>query len=180
MVGQQYSRLEVSIMKNFTFSVLRTKLCFGAILIFLLLYTLFIVDQTYGRSFLYKLSLSNSSSFSDPILPPDSGKHATKIESQLHVTYADKVSSDIPSPSSDHINEEGVPDEAVWTFNTTRDEKLHGLSEDQCDAAFPGLYMEIERAVNYRKRVGSITIEDVDISWKDDGVVRAIIIDQQV
>jgi hypothetical protein len=67
-----------------------------------------------------------------------------------------------------------------WSFNSTRDERAYGLTAEQCDVAFPGLFTEIDRAVEYRRKVGNITPEDVDISWKDKCAVRAVILDQQV
>ena len=67
-----------------------------------------------------------------------------------------------------------------WFFNTTRDERNYRLTAEQCGTAFPGLFSEIERAVAYRRAKGDITLSDVDTSWKKDGVVRALIIDQQV
>jgi len=67
-----------------------------------------------------------------------------------------------------------------WVFNSTRDAGNYGLSTEQCDAAFPGLFQELERAASYRKAVGRITLDDVDPSWTKAGVVRAMIVEQQV
>ena len=67
-----------------------------------------------------------------------------------------------------------------WVFNSTRDAGNYGLSTEQCHAAFPGLFQELERAASYRKTVGRITLDDVDISWTKAGVVRAMIVEQQV
>jgi hypothetical protein len=67
-----------------------------------------------------------------------------------------------------------------WVFNSTRDAGDHGLRTEQCEAAFPSLFQEIERAASYRKTVGRITLDDVDISWAKAGVVRAMIVKQQV
>jgi hypothetical protein len=67
-----------------------------------------------------------------------------------------------------------------WVFNSTRDAGNYGLSTEQCDAAFPGLFQELERAASYRKTVGRIALDDVDLSWTREGVVRAMIVEQQV
>ncbi|TVY17332.1 Protein O-glucosyltransferase 1 [Lachnellula arida] len=84
--------------------------------------------------------------------------------------------TDAPAPSTaPNTHEEGQ-----WSFNTTRDERAYGLTAEQCDAAFPGLFTEIDRAIEYRNKIGKITPDDVDISWKEHGAVRAAIIDQQL
>lgn len=67
-----------------------------------------------------------------------------------------------------------------WQFNSTRDERAYGLTIEQCNSAFPDLYTEIDRAFEYRGDIGPIGPEDVNISWAKDGLVRALIMDQQV
>jgi hypothetical protein len=67
-----------------------------------------------------------------------------------------------------------------WVFNSTQDVGNYGLSTEQCRAAFPGLFQELERAASYRETVGRITLNDVDLSWTKAGVVRAMIVEQQV
>lgn len=67
-----------------------------------------------------------------------------------------------------------------WAFDAKRDAKNFGLSPEQCDAAFPKLWAEIDRAVAHRKKVGNITPDEVKIGWKIDGIVRAMIYDRQV
>jgi hypothetical protein len=66
-----------------------------------------------------------------------------------------------------------------WSFNTTRDERVFGLSSEQCDTAFPRLFHEIARATQYRRKK-KVTPEDLDISWAEHALVRAMIVDQQV
>src|ERR1700753_4368336 len=58
-----------------------------------------------------------------------------------------------------------LPPVGGWTFNTDRDERNFGLSEEQCSVAFPNFYAEIDRAVKYRKDQGfpNITNDLVDI-----------------
>lgn len=65
-------------------------------------------------------------------------------------------------------------------FNTARDSRNYALTTGQCDAAFPGLFFEIDRAVEYQKAKGQITAGDIDLSWKEFEAVKALIIDQQV
>ena len=62
-----------------------------------------------------------------------------------------------------------------WKFDYKRDGRKHGLTESQCDAAFPLLYHEIDRAVKYRRRVGKLVESEVDVGWRGDGIVRASI-----
>ncbi|KAG9236164.1 DUF821 domain-containing protein [Amylocarpus encephaloides] len=75
----------------------------------------------------------------------------------------------------------GMDHSPAWSFNKTRDERAYGLNTEQCHAAFPGLFADIGRAMEYRKSSSNYMIEeDIDISWKQDGAVRAAILDQQL
>ncbi|KAF2768113.1 hypothetical protein EJ03DRAFT_352380 [Teratosphaeria nubilosa] len=65
-------------------------------------------------------------------------------------------------------------------FNYKRDGKQYGLTDEQCSAAFPELYKEIDRAVAYRERVGKIAAEEVEVGWRGDGMVRAMIFKNQL
>ncbi|KAH9823641.1 DNA polymerase type-X family protein pol4-like [Teratosphaeria destructans] len=65
-------------------------------------------------------------------------------------------------------------------FDYKRDGKQYGLTDEQCSAAFPELYKEINRAVAYRERVGKIAAEEVEVSWRGDGMVRAMIFKNQL
>lgn len=67
-----------------------------------------------------------------------------------------------------------------WAFNYARDGRNYGLSDAQCDAAFPELYKEVNRAVAYRRRVGLVTPDELDVGWRADGIVRAMIHDNQL
>jgi hypothetical protein len=96
------------------------------------------------------------------------------------------LTNDFPAPSVNQNKSEdtqGTSDTPEtlhdWSFEQ-KDATNYGLNEWQCDSAFPGLYKEIERAVDYRRKVGHVTLGDVDISWKKDGLVRAMIYDRQV
>jgi hypothetical protein len=86
------------------------------------------------------------------------------------------------STSNDYSTPSHRPDSLPygWAFNTQRDERDFGLNNAQCEAAFPGYYKEIDRAVEYFKEKGNITEDEVDISWRGGEIVRVIIYDRQV
>jgi len=94
-------------------------------------------------------------------------QHSTSINSQ-------------PVPGSSNCSHELSTSAKPWEFNATRDAYNYGLSPEQCDAAFPGMWAELDRAVAHRKNVGNITPAHVTIDWKIDGIVRAMIYDRQV
>jgi hypothetical protein len=73
------------------------------------------------------------------------------------------------------------PPPAAWAFDARRDQRNFGLSDDQCNAAFPDLYYEIDRAAAWRRGLGhrNVTPDDLDIKWKDE-MLRAMIFDGQV
>jgi protein glucosyltransferase len=65
-----------------------------------------------------------------------------------------------------------------WRFEYPRDALNYGLSSQQCDAAFPGFYGDIESAVASR-RGNLIRLEELEI--KDDQcLVRVLIYDSEV
>lgn len=64
-----------------------------------------------------------------------------------------------------------------WSYPRDRDNFL--LTQDQCDAAFPELFVEIERARNERSS-NPITFEEIDSIQPKNGYIRAMIYDQQV
>lgn len=159
----------------------------GAILLLLVLYSFYVLQQVLNTHMTSPLPTSAiSSTICQTVLPGED--HATSptddSEPENSYTPAEKAvtskgattQTDAPTPSAAPSTHE----EGQWSFNTTRDERAYGLAAEQCDAAFPGLFTEIDRAVEYRKKVGKITPDDVDISWKDYGAVRAAIINQQV
>jgi hypothetical protein len=73
------------------------------------------------------------------------------------------------------------PPPQPWAFDHRRDQRNFGLSDEQCDAAFPDLYREIDRAVAWRRNsnLRNITAADLDVSWKTE-MLRAMIFDGQV
>ncbi|KAJ5227218.1 CAZyme family GT90 [Penicillium citrinum] len=64
-----------------------------------------------------------------------------------------------------------------WSYPRDRDNFL--LTQDQCDAAFPELFVEIERARNERSS-NPITFEEIDSIQPKNGYIRAMIYDQQL
>ncbi|GAB7354450.1 hypothetical protein MBLNU459_g4936t1 [Dothideomycetes sp. NU459] len=79
-----------------------------------------------------------------------------------------------PTPS-EILDDEGL----FWTFNHERDLRNYGLSDAQCSSAFPFLYKEIDRAVAHRTH-DKVRIEEVDTAWRGDGIVRAMIWENQL
>lgn len=56
----------------------------------------------------------------------------------------------------------------------------YGLSHTECRAEFPSLFDELDRSAALRRRLGNVSIADIDLSWKPSGAVRAMIFNQQV
>lgn len=69
----------------------------------------------------------------------------------------------------------------TWTFNASSDGNNFALSEAQCNAAFPDLYYEIDRAKSHRNdRKLPIKPEDVSIAWRNDAAFRGLIHENQL
>ena len=85
-----------------------------------------------------------------------------------------------PIPSDDKT-ESDAPSSKAWVFDHKRDGRNYGLSEEQCLSAFPLLYTDIDRAVAYRRKIGQdISLQDVEVGWRGDGIVRAMVRDNQL
>lgn len=70
-----------------------------------------------------------------------------------------------------------------WTFDADRDRNDHSLTHEQCDAAFPDLYHEIDRARAYwEKRQGKKLLTDAQwgIEWSQESGLRAMIYNNQL
>lgn len=65
----------------------------------------------------------------------------------------------------------------TWDFR--RDEKNYHLDDVECQEAFPGLFDEVDRAVEDR-RDRTITFEEVESIPRINGYVRGMIYDQEV
>lgn len=90
-----------------------------------------------------------------------------------------------PSPPADQPETGSQVDDCQatfnsWAFDHRRDSKNYGLSESQCSSAFPLLGEEIDRAVDYRRRVGNITVEEVEDAWRQNEAMRVLIHENQL
>lgn len=67
-----------------------------------------------------------------------------------------------------------------WAFNVTRDQDDYGLTAEQCQIAFPKLFVEIDRSVEMR-REKPITPKEFETNVKvKDAMVRAMIYQGEV
>lgn len=81
-----------------------------------------------------------------------------------------RCSNGIPSDSMPDPNRGG------WKYQHERDSINFGLSSEQCDIAFPGLFDEVHRAVDFRRDQGSnISLADLDAIEAGRGTTRALI-----
>jgi hypothetical protein len=85
------------------------------------------------------------------------------------------TSNDFATPS---LRPDTLP--SGWAFDTQRDESNFGLDNEQCEAAFPNYYKEVDRAHDFFQKQGNITEDQVDISWREDEIVRVMIHSRQV
>lgn len=103
-----------------------------------------------------------------PILPPGS-KSTPKDRSTSSPPQA-PLASDVGSPSSDGVVDSVVPQQF----------EHYGLSSEQCNKEFSKLFIEVDRSVAHRKNVGNVSSFDIDLDWKKNGAVRAMIYNQKV
>ena len=66
-----------------------------------------------------------------------------------------------------------------WVWDARRDAHNYGLTSEQCDAAFPGLFAEIDNAVQ-RRRQTHITEEELTRETWPAGTVRVLVWEQEV
>ncbi|PGH09704.1 hypothetical protein GX51_00383 [Blastomyces parvus] len=62
-----------------------------------------------------------------------------------------------------------------WAFQYGRDDRNEGLSRSQCQAAFPGLFEDVSRAVQYWKPRGGITRKQLHGINLQKGMARGMI-----
>lgn len=78
-------------------------------------------------------------------------------------------------PDDRNTSKVGLVSQAdAWTFDWARDADNHGLSEEQCDSAFPELWKEIERSEEYW-REKKISAQNIELFKGNDGGVRVLL-----
>ena len=113
----------------------------------------------------------NEDSLPHQIAPTTSSAQAEPTSTPTPLSQDTKV---VPTPiSSDD-----------WEFDWERDERNLGLSEEQCQAAFPLQYAEIERARDWHASQGGISEDQIKL-WinepdKAHGQIRILIYDGDV
>jgi len=139
-------------------------------LLFIALMTSFFYPDYFDNTFLSRKPIQTSLASKPDTTDSFGSWKPQQTSSGLHTT------SSTPSQSTNQLPQ-------GWVFDTKRDERQYGLSEAQCDAAFPNFYKEIDRAVAFRKEkeLGDVGIQDVDIEWRQEGeIIRIMIYDRQV
>ncbi|KAK4624404.1 hypothetical protein CLAFUW4_05999 [Fulvia fulva] len=95
--------------------------------------------------------------------------------------FVDGYEHSIVRPSKEQQEHEPAAHTTGWTFSHRTQGRNYGLTEEQCNVAFPHLYREIDRAVQHRKdKWGNITPDELETAWRGDGIVRAQIHDNQL
>ncbi|RDL31109.1 uncharacterized protein BP5553_09898 [Venustampulla echinocandica] len=153
----------------------------GAIVFLLLLHTVIVLQPSNSYRNPNDLLALKSSTTTRPLFWADEDNQTTIADScgvKTSPPEVHEVAVSGPAPAQAELPAANIVPQ--WSFTTARDERAYGLTAEQCETAFPGIFIDIDRAVKYRKKIGNITPEDVDISWKDDAAVRAVIIDQQL
>jgi hypothetical protein len=69
--------------------------------------------------------------------------------------------------------------DAGWEFKVERDGDNYGLTDEQCQAAFPKLFVEIEKSVEARKG-NPISYKEYNSRELEKGMVRGIIFEGEV
>jgi len=85
------------------------------------------------------------------------------------------VSALKPNPSSSSVSSSYES----WTFEAQRDAHNYGLTSEQCDSAFPGLFTEVDNAVR-RRQSNHITQKELTRDQWPAGTVRVLVWEQQV
>ncbi|KAF2271042.1 hypothetical protein CC78DRAFT_527994 [Lojkania enalia] len=71
-------------------------------------------------------------------------------------------------------------DDERWIFSYRRDANNYGLDEEQCQAAFPGLFEDIERARKFRGKHNKVTEQELSSFDLTKGMVRAMVYDGEL
>ncbi|KAL1588696.1 hypothetical protein WHR41_02673 [Cladosporium halotolerans] len=83
-------------------------------------------------------------------------------------------------PPISHSESHAWQTQREWIYKYPRDARNYGLDELQCQVAFPDLYKEVDRAAAWWKERGGVTEREIDVGWRGDGIVRAMIYDNQL
>ncbi|KAJ5703152.1 hypothetical protein N7488_010700 [Penicillium malachiteum] len=89
--------------------------------------------------------------------------------SALYVPKTSQSHTQLQCPSPDT-----TPSNDTWEFLVERDGQNHGLSEEQCNIAFPKLFVEVDKSAAL-KQESRISYKDLDSRDVEDGMVRGII-----
>jgi hypothetical protein len=86
------------------------------------------------------------------------------------------------TPSIQHSNESSTTPAPVplAAFQELSRFDGYGLSSVECEAEFKDLFKEIQRSTTGRKDIGKVSSSDIDLHWKQDGALRAMIWRQKV
>lgn len=163
---------------------LRLPVVIGATLLLLVLITLLTSSTKLGSSSFQSLikgvkhqpadstavalqspSQLSSSRISLPSLYSSSFQSPTNT-SQRHDAAPTLSTSPLPSSS--------VPPASDWRFVVERDGDNYGLTDEQCETAFPKLYSEIEKSVA-RRASNPITFEELDSRKMGANTVRGLV-----
>ncbi|CAI6339598.1 unnamed protein product [Periconia digitata] len=107
------------------------------------------------------------------------GSFLLSARSDPHPVSSDKPASQAPEPkflSDQEVIKSTPEDPADWAKSFHR----YGLAEAQCTSEFSDLFKDIARAVEHRNTIGHVQPKDLDIGWKEEGAVRAMIYNQKL
>jgi len=104
----------------------------------------------------------------------------TFLKEQYNRTRPSKSDDKSKGPPISHSQSHAWYSQREWIYEYPLDARNYGLDEAQCLSAFPELYKEIDRAVSWWKDRGGITAKELDVGWREDGIVRAMIYDNQL
>ena len=115
----------------------------------------------------------------------DSDSDFDSLPHQEVPTTSSSAPTTTPTPLSQDTQVVPTPISSTdWEFKWERDERNLGLSEEQCQAAFPLQYAEIERARDWHASQGGISEDQIKL-WinepdKAHGQIRIMIYDGDV
>jgi hypothetical protein len=119
----------------------------------------------------------------------ETGEYVLKDTSSLslssssgdYVVTDQDINGDGDGDGDDERHIESSTSRSGWQFVSARDADNYGLNEEQCNVAFPKLFVELEKSVQQRKENRSMIIaQDVRSRRIEDGMVRGLIYDGEV